>query len=157
LHITVHAAEAGPASNARAAIEKLGAERIGHGVRIREDIAVMDLINRQQITLEICPTSNLQTGIIPRLTQHPIYPFYQLGIPVTINTDDPSISNTTLTDEYLVASGGAGVPFKALCQMTINAARAAFLPEPEKTRLIEWYTKALQKFITSSTINSPQV
>ncbi len=146
LHITVHAAEAGPAANVREAIEKLGAERIGHGLRIRENIAVMDMVIREQIPLEMCPTSNLQTGAIPRLSQHPMFPFYQLGIPVTINTDDPSISNTTLTDEFLVAAGGAGVPFKALCDMVINAANAAFLPEPEKQRLVEWFSRAINQF-----------
>jgi adenosine deaminase len=148
LHITVHAAEAGPASNARDAIEQLGAERIGHGIRIRENIAVMDMINRLQIPLEICPTSNMQTGVIPKLGQHPLFAFHQLGIPVTVNTDDPSISNTTLTDEFQVAVGGAGVPFKALCEMVLNAARAAFLPPLEKERLVAWFTKALSKYTT---------
>ena len=155
LHITVHAAEAGPPENAIEAIDKLGAERIGHGIRIRENIAVMDMINRRQITLEVCPTSNLQTGIIPKLGQHPLFAFYQLGIPVTINTDDPSISNTTLTDEYLVSTGGAGVPFKALCTMVINAANAAFLPEPEKTRLVEWFTKAMSKYTSGTFSDNP--
>jgi len=150
LHVTAHAAEAGPAINAKEVVEKLGAERIGHGIRISEDIAIMDFIKRKQITLEVCPTSNLQTGIIPKLGQHPLYPFHQLGIPVTVNTDDPSISNTTLTDEFLVVTGGAGVPFRALCQMILNAARAAFLPEPEKTRLVEWFTQALSKYTSGA-------
>lgn len=150
LHITVHAAEAGPPSNAKEAIKKLGAERIGHGVRIREDIKVMDLIKRHQITLEMCPTSNLQTGIIPKLGQHPLFPFHQIGIPVTINTDDPSISNTTLTDEFLVATRGTGVPFRALGQMVLNAAKASFLPEPEKARLVDWFNKALSKYTTGN-------
>ncbi len=151
LHITVHAAEAGPPINAKEAVEKLGAERIGHGIRIQEDLTIMDFIKRQQITLEVCPTSNLQTGIIPRLGQHPLFPFHQIGIPVTVNTDDPSISNTTLTDEFLVATGGAGVPFRALCQMILNAAKAAFLSDLEKERLIDWFAKALSKY-TSGTI-----
>ena len=148
LHITIHAAEAGPPGNIKEAIDKLGAERIGHGIRAREDIAIMDLLNRKQIPLEICPTSNLQTGMIPKLAQHPIYAFYQLGIPVTVNTDDPSISNTTLTDEFLMASGGAGVPFKDLCKMTIYAAQAAFLPETEKTALVEWFQIKLKKYVS---------
>lgn len=145
LHITAHAAEAGPPSNIIEAIEKLGAERIGHGVRAMEDLSVMDMLVERQITLEICPTSNLQTGIIPKLGKHPLYSFYQIGIPVTINTDDPSISNTTLTDEYLVATHGAGVPFRALPEMILNAARSAFLPEPEKKRLVDWFDSALSK------------
>jgi len=149
LHITVHAAEAGPASNAKDAVEILGAERIGHGIRVREDIAVMDFIKRKKITLEVCPTSNMQTGIVPKLNQHPLFGFHQIGIPVTVNTDDPSISNTTLTDEFLVATGRAGVPFKALCEMILNAAQAAFLPQPEKARLVDWFTKALSKYTSA--------
>lgn len=145
LHITVHAAEAGPPSNVIAAIEMLGAERIGHGVRAKEDLSVIDLLNQQQVPLEMCPTSNLQTGIIPKLAQHPLFAFYQIGIPVTINTDDPSISNTTLTDEFLVATHGAGVPFRVLPEIILNAAKAAFLPEPEKKRLVDWFDNALIK------------
>lgn len=151
LHITAHAAEAGPAENARAVIDKLGAERIGHGVRIRENIGVMDMVNRRQVTLEVCPTSNLQTGTIHKLGQHPLFAFHQIGIPVTINTDDPSISNTTLTDEFVMSSGGAGVPFNALCDMVINAARAAFLPETEKAKLVEWFTQTMTQYKTGHT------
>jgi adenosine deaminase len=145
LHITTHAGEAGPPSNIREALELLGAERIGHGVRAMEDLAILDMLKHARVPLEMCPTSNLQTGIISKLAKHPMYPFYQIGIPVTINTDDPSISNTTLTDEFLVATRGAGVPFPVLPEMIMNAARAAFLPEPEKTRLVDWFDKALNK------------
>ncbi len=145
LHITAHAAEAGPPCNIRDALELLRAERIGHGVRAMEDLSVIDLLSKHQATLEMCPTSNLQTGIIPRLGQHPLFAFYQLGIPVTINTDDPSISNTTLTDEFLVAVRGAGVPFRALRTIILNAAQAAFLPPAEKARLVDWFDRALSK------------
>jgi adenosine deaminase len=139
LHVTVHAAEAGPATNIVEAIKLLGAERIGHGVQARGNDKVIELLRNKRITLEMCPTSNLQTGIIPKLAQHPLYAFHRLGIPVTINTDDPSISNITLTDEFVIANRGIGVPFSDLRQMTLNAAEAAFLPEPEKSRLIEWF------------------
>ena len=155
LHITAHAAEAGVPTNARAAVEKLNAERIGHGVRAREDLTVMDLLRERQVTLEMCPTSNLQTGIIPRLNSHPLFSFYQLGIPVTINTDNPSISNTTLTDEFQVATRGANVPFRILPEMILNAAKAAFLPEAEKVRLVSWYEKALQKSLAGGPLPRP--
>ncbi|MEM7347623.1 MAG: adenosine deaminase, partial [Chloroflexota bacterium] len=148
LHITVHAAEAGPAINAKEAIEKLGAERIGHGIRVREDLAVMDFVKKHRVTLEVCPTSNLQTGMVPKLAKHPLFAFHQIGIPVTINTDDPSISNTTLTDEFQVAMRGIGVPFRALPTMIINAAQAAFLPDEEKQKLVDWFDKALQKHLS---------
>jgi adenosine deaminase len=156
LHITAHAAEAGPASHIKDALEKLGAERIGHGVRAMEDLAVIDLLKRSQATLEMCPTSNLQTGIVPKLAKHPMYAFFQIGIPVTINTDDPSISNTTLTDEFLVATRGVGVPFRVLPEMILNASRAAFLPEPEKARLVDWFDKALRKSLADLPLNQTQ-
>lgn len=139
LHITCHAAEAGPATSVVDAIKLLGAERIGHGIQARGNDKVIELLRSERITLEMCPTSNLQTGTIPRLSQHPLFAFHKLGIPVTINTDDPSISNTTLTDEFLVAKRGIGVPFRDLRRMTLNAAQAAFLPEPEKKRLVDWF------------------
>jgi adenosine deaminase len=143
LHITIHAAEAGPASNIREAIELLETERIGHGVRAMEDLSVMDLLARHKITLEMCPTSNLQTGVISKLGHHPLWAYQQVGIRVTINTDDPSISNTTLTDEYLVALRGIGIPLRVIRQMILTSAEAAFLPEAERQRLVEWFRQAL--------------
>ncbi|MDM8521387.1 adenosine deaminase [Anaerolineales bacterium HSG6] len=151
LFVTVHAAEAGPPSNITSAVEKLGAERIGHGVQAMRSMEVIDLIRKKNITLEMCPTSNLQTGIVGRLHQHPVYAYHQLGIPVTINTDDPSICNITLTDEFIVATRGIGMPLRILPDIILNAAKAAFLREPEKTRLVNWFRKALNEtFIISS-------
>ncbi|MFN8454355.1 MAG: adenosine deaminase [Anaerolineae bacterium] len=145
LHITAHAAEAGPASNILEAIDRLGAERIGHGIRASNDVKAIETLQSYQITLEMCPTSNLQTGAIAKLTHHPLFAFHQLGIPVTINTDDPSISNITLTDEFLVANRGIGVPLRDLRSMTLNAAEAAFLPEAEKKRLVDWFKSWFEK------------
>jgi len=143
LHITIHAAEVGDARNASIAVEQLGAQRIGHGVQIMHNLSVMDFLKKRNITLEMCPTSNLQTGIIPKFKNHPLFAYHQLGIPVTVNTDDPSICNVTLTDELVVASRGIGMPIKAIKAMTINAAKAAFLPEPERQKLVAWFEKAL--------------
>jgi adenosine deaminase len=156
LHITVHAAEAGPPTNAREAIEKLGAERIGHGIKVMEDLSMIDLVQKHHTTLEICPTSNLQTGIVPKLGQHPLFAFHQIGIPVTINTDDPSISNTTLTDEFLVATRGIGLPFRELPRLILNAAQAAFVAAEERARLVEWFQRALRSSKPMPIPNSAQ-
>jgi len=148
LHITAHAGECKncPAFNVHEAVEVIHADRIGHGVHAMEDLAVVDLIQRKKIPLEMCPTSNLQTGSITGLSQHPLLSFHRLGIPVTINTDDPSISNITLTDEYLVACQGIGVTFSTLKEMILNAARAAFLPPKERKKLVDWFKTALNSF-----------
>jgi len=143
LGITVHAGEAAGAESVRTAIELLKADRIGHGVRANEDLAVMDLVRERGITLEMCPTSNIQTATVKAITKHPLRAFFQIGLPVTVNTDDPSISNTTLTDEYMVALRDIGVTVLEIKQMILTGVRAAFLPQSEKKQLEALFTEAL--------------
>lgn len=146
LHITAHAGECRncPPSNVYEAVEIIEAERIGHGVHAMKDVEVVELLQRKKIPLEMCPTSNLQTNSISGLWQHPMLSFHRMGIPVTINTDDPSVSNITLTDEYLVTCEGIGASFSILKEMILNAARCAFLPPPEREKLIGWFAHALK-------------
>lgn len=137
LCVTIHAGEVGSAHDVREAVELLGADRIGHGVRAVDDDLVIQLLRQRGVTLEVCPTSNLQTGVISTFTQHPLRELYRRGVPVTINTDDPSISDTTLTDEYLVTVNAMGFSVRDIEQVIMNAAHAAFLPASEKQALIE--------------------
>jgi adenosine deaminase len=137
LHLTVHAGEIGGADNVRQAVELLEAERIGHGVRAIEDHRVVRVLRERHIALEVCPTSNLQTGVIRAFTQHPLRDLFHLAVPVTINTDDPSVSDTTLTDEYLVAIETMGFTLPEIQQTILTAARVAFLPADEKQALLD--------------------
>ena len=148
--ITIHAGEAGGAENVRHAVLEMGATRIGHGVRAIENSNVIKLLRDQHVTLEVCPTSNLQTGVMHNFSHHPLRDLYMLGVAVTLNTDDPSVSDTTLTDEYLVALMTMGIRTSYLRRMNANALRAAFLPEdvrremeqevmPEFDRQLEGY------------------
>lgn len=146
LGITVHAGEAAGAESVRTAIELLRADRIGHGVRASEDLEVIDLVREREITLEMCPTSNIQTAAVKAITRHPLRAFYQIGLHVTVNTDDPSVSNTTLTDEYMVAVRDIGVTVPEINQMILTGVRAAFLPPSEKERLEAWFTETLSSF-----------
>jgi adenosine deaminase len=139
LGITIHAGEVGGAENVREAVELLGAHRIGHGVRSIEDHRVVRLLRERNVTLEVCPTSNLQTGVIHNVTQHPLRDLYFLSVPMTINTDDPSISDTTLTDEYLVAVMGMGLEIRDIQKCILNGARAAFVPPDEKEALVQQF------------------
>jgi adenosine deaminase len=139
LGVTIHAGEVGDATNVRQAVEVLGAHRIGHGVRAIEDHRVVRLLRERNVALEVCPTSNLQTGVTRAFAQHPMRDLYHLAVPVTINTDDPSISDTTLTDEYLVVVLGMGLAVRDIQQMILNAAQAAFLPPDEKQALIQQF------------------
>ena len=97
--ITIHAGEQGSGQNVSDAISLLGAERIGHGIHIKGDASAYQLVKNKAIALETCPSSNLQTKAVACLSAHPINEFYQRGVPVTINTDNRTVSNTTMTDE----------------------------------------------------------
>jgi len=143
LNITVHAGEAGGAANVREAVELLGAQRIGHGMRAIENSQVVRLIRDHGVTLEICPTSNLQTGAVRHFGQHPLTDLMALGVRVTINTDDPSISDTTLTDEYMAVMLAMGTTLEQIKLAIVTAAEGSFQPPEERERLAAWFRKEL--------------
>lgn len=129
LHLTIHAGEWGPAANVRQAIQRFNAERIGHGVRIMEDPSVVELARERGTVFEVCATSNFQTGVIGTLADHPLARMIDAGLLVTINTDDPSVSGITLSDEYRLALEELRLDQRTLANCTVNAVRAAFVPE----------------------------
>ena len=137
LNLTLHAGEWGPASNVSEAICQLGAQRIGHGVRVLEDPRVTALALERQVPFEVCITSNYQSGVIPTAQAHPLARMHSLGLNVTLNTDDPSISQITLSNEYFRAVEELGLSLGQLKDCVLAAAQAAFLPEDEKTILVE--------------------
>lgn len=135
LHITIHAGEWGPAQNVREAIEKLGAERVGHGVRVLEDERAAALAKERGTAFEVCVTSNYQSGVVKTLSEHPLPKMVKAGLNVTVNTDDPSVSRITLSREYQRVCQDLGLPIDGLKESVLRAAQAAFLPEEEKTEL----------------------
>lgn len=136
LNITVHAGEWAGANSVRRAIETLGAQRIGHGVRVIEDCDTMELVQEREITLEVCLTSNIQTGVAEGLSQHHLRTLLAFGVQATLNTDDPCVSDTVLSNEYQLALESRLVTYKQLRQMGVNAVQAAFLPASEKQQLL---------------------
>jgi adenosine deaminase len=143
LNITVHAGETTGPETVMEAVTKLGAQRIGHGIRAIEDSLTCQLLRNEGITLEVCPTSNIQTGAVPGFWRHPLRDLYHMGVPVTVNTDNISVSNTTLTDEYVAAMLGIGIKLVELRDMLMNAVEAAFLPDDEKEKLRAWFRQRL--------------
>lgn len=144
LKLSVHAGEWAGAQNVRQAIEDLEADRIGHGVRVMEDPAVVALARERGTTFEVCVTSNYQSGVVPALEQHPLPRMLQAGLNVTINTDDPSISRITLSHEYRLAAEELGLSFEVLRERVLAAARSAFLPQEERERLVAQLQEEMQ-------------
>lgn len=145
LHITIHAGEWGPAENVRDAIENLGAERIGHGVRVLEDEAVAGLAKERGTVFEVCVTSNFQSGVVNVLENHPLPRMIESGLKVTVNTDDPSVSRITLSNEFQIALEKLNVSMDVLKKSVILAAEASFLPDAEKTELVQNLKKELDR------------
>jgi adenosine deaminase len=150
LHVTVHAGEWGGASNVSDAILSLQAERIGHGVRVMEDPRVISLALERQPAFEVCVTSNYQSGVVPVLSKHPLMSMLAAGLNITLNTDDPSISQITLSDEYCTVYEDLRMPLDALKERVLAAARAAFLSDTERQALVQSLTNELSGLSVAS-------
>jgi adenosine deaminase len=135
LHLTVHAGEWAGAQSVRQAIELLDADRIAHGVRILEDENVVALARERQIPFEVCITSNNHSGVVNNLNAHPLPTMLSKGLDVIIGTDDPSISQITLSHEYMMAVNGLGLSLSELRKCILAAGQSAFLPEYERLAL----------------------
>ena len=143
LHLTIHAGEWSGAENVREAIDVLGAERIGHGVRVMEDLETAALARERGTAFEVCVTSNHQTGVVKSLEAHPLIKMVTAGLNVTLATDDPSISQIMLSDEYHCACEDLGMSRTTLKERILAAAQASFLPEAERESLVLKFHKEL--------------
>jgi adenosine deaminase len=136
LGITVHAGEAdGPASIWQA-LDDCRAQRIGHGTRLHEDPALLARVRESAVPLEVCLTSNVQTGAVASYASHPARRYLDQGLPVTLSTDNRLISGTTLTDELWNAHTHLGLTWPELLAVTRASFQHAFLPDAERTQLL---------------------
>jgi adenosine deaminase len=143
LGLVAHAGEWTGAEAVRDAIENLGVQRVGHGVRVVEDIGVAALARERAVVFEVCVTSNLQTGVIRRLADHPLRRMMDLGLRTTLNTDDPAISDISLTDEYGTVIGALGLSLDEIKCALLTAASGALLPPAERAGLAAEFRQAL--------------
>jgi len=143
---TIHAGEAHGLPSIHQAVQVCGAQRLGHGVRITEDIPdlaggklgrLAGWIRDHRIALEMCPTSNLQTGAATSIAEHPITALKDLGFRVTLNTDNRLVSGTTMTREMSLLVEQAGWTVEDLRTVTVNALKSAFIPFDERKALID--------------------
>ncbi|MFI7669961.1 adenosine deaminase [Nocardia sp. NPDC049526] len=148
-HFTIHAGEAFGLPSIHEALAFCGCDRLGHGVRITDDITVPGAIEDAQlglvanyvrdmrIPLELCPSSNVQTGAVPSLDKHPFDLLARLRFRVTVNTDNRLMSDTSMSQEMLKLVDTFGYGWSDLERFTINAMKSAFIPFPERLRIID--------------------
>ena len=142
LHLTAHAGETVGPESIRQAVELLGAERIGHGLTAVRDPEVMALLRDRRIPLEVCLTSNLATGLLRRLEDHPLRQFLESGLIVTLNSDDPAMFGTSLEGEFALAAKHFALTREEIVRLCENAIRATFLPANEQQPLLQELSQA---------------
>jgi len=135
LHSVPHAGEGDGPASVWAALRDLGAERIGHGVRAVEDPELVRHLVEHQIPLEVCPSSNVATGVAPSIAEHQIGALLAAGARITINSDDPPFFSTTLTDEYRKVAAAFALDVPAVADLVRNGIDASFLAADRKTAL----------------------
>ncbi len=132
--VTIHAGETGIGKNVLEAVKLLGAERIGHGVFIKDCAEAFDIVKDRQVVLEMCPTSNVQTKAVHHYSEHPIYQFHKDGVKVTINTDNRTVSDTTMEKEIYLVSSEFNLSEEDYQQIYYNSVEASFADKETK----EW-------------------
>ncbi|MDD2596295.1 MAG: adenosine deaminase [Candidatus Cloacimonetes bacterium] len=144
LNITIHAGEAYGPESIHQALHYCGTHRIGHGTRLVEDGDLLNYVNDHRIPLEICIKSNLHTKAVKNIKSHPIDFYIDYGLRVTINTDNRTISDTTVTDEYMLAIDKLGLDYATVKNVILNGFKSAFLPYKERVRLINTTLKEIE-------------
>ena len=127
LGLTAHAGEVAGPQRVREVLD-FGVRRIAHGVTAIEDEALVDLLCARDVTLDLCPTSNVQAGIVPDLSSHPVAVLHRVGVSVTISTDDRTVTGTTLTDEMARTAAATGLTPDELAAIAMNGFERAFVP-----------------------------
>jgi len=146
INCTIHAGEAyGPESIAQA-IHVCGAHRIGHGCRLREHGDLLHFVNDHRIPLECCPSSNVQTGAVRDLRSHPLKFYFDLGLRVTVNTDNRLITDTSVSKELWLAHTAIGLPFNEIKSLIVAGFKSSFQPFHEKQAMLRRVTHELKSF-----------
>lgn len=135
LRTSAHAGEAAGPESIWGAVRTLKADRIGHGTRAIEDPDLVEYLSEEKIPIELCPLSNIKTGIVADISSHPVRQYFDSGLLVTINTDDPKLFNSSLAEEYSLLHEEMGFSLADIRTLSLNGIEAAWCDDSEKLRL----------------------
>ena len=145
--LTAHAGEGAGAQSVRDAVEAIGVSRVGHGTRSGEDHTLLPVLRDRAVSLDMCPTSNLQTKAVTRLADHPIRTYFNFGIPVTVSTDSRTCSDTTVSVEMQRIHRALDFSIDELWRMTLTALEVGFAPADQRTRLRAEYEAEMESVL----------
>ncbi len=134
---SAHAGEVAGPESIWGAIKSLRVDRIGHGTTIMSDPSLLDYVTNHRIPIETCPISNLRTGAVPSISDHPVREIYNRGIPISINTDDPKMFGNSLLDEYELLSNQFGFTREEINHVQQMSIESSWADEPTKIRLLD--------------------
>lgn len=138
---SAHAGEAAGPESVWGAIRSLRVDRIGHGTRAVEDASLVEYLAAKEIPLEMCPISNLRTGVVPSMGQHPIRQYFDRGLVVTVNSDDPNMFGTSLAREFRSLEADLGFSREEIRTLILQGLQSAWLPRESRDQLIESFRR----------------
>jgi adenosine deaminase len=141
-HTSAHAGEAAGAASIWGAVRDLQVERIGHGIRAEEDERLLDYLAESRLPLEVCPLSNVRTGVVASIEAHPVRRLFKRGLFITISTDDPKMFGNTLVEEYEVLESTLGFSREEIRVLILQGIRAAWLSTEKKQGLIDMFVNS---------------
>ncbi len=150
LHLVAHAGEAAGPESIWEAVRDLDVEHVGHGVAASNDLELMNYLLKRGVTIEACPISNVRTGVVSSLERHPIRTFFNKGLKVTVNTDDPSLFGTDMNNEYLELHRRLKFTVPELFKFSLNAVDSSFLSEEGRVNMHESFIKEYQRLLDDS-------
>lgn len=157
VNVTIHAGEAYGPGSIHQALHYCGAHRVGHGTRLREDGDLLNYVNDHRIPLEICLSSNVQTGAVKSLAEHPFRFYLDLGLRVTLNTDNRLITDTTMTDEYFLADQHYDLTPREVLDLVMSGIKSAFIPyEYKRDQIRRIKDEIRQLVLEQATVQAPE-
>lgn len=137
LKLTVHSGEACGPEYVWDTLRSLSPRRLGHGVAVAADPALVEEVRRRGVAIEVCPTSNVRTRAVPSFSAHPARALLSAGVPISLNTDDPGLFDVTLSSELEVAVQSMGFTIEEVQKLQLSALASSFLPEPRKSAVFQ--------------------
>jgi adenosine deaminase len=147
LHLVAHAGEAAGAESIWQAVNELRVEHIGHGVNAINEPKLLEHLRKHSIAIETCPTSNVRTRVVRTFKSHPVKVFHDLGLTITVNTDDPSMFGTDMNDEYSQLHRQLGFSLSELFKLSLSAVNSSFLPDESKSMMREYFIKTYNRML----------
>jgi adenosine deaminase len=140
-HLTAHAGEAAGPESIWGVLKHLHVDRIGHGTKGLEDPALLDHLRKNEIPLELCPLSNVRTGVVGKIEEHPIREYFDQELTISVNTDDPKMFDTSLDKEYATLVEECGFTKQEICQIILLGIKSSWLAEDKKISLAESFVE----------------